>query len=290
VNRIICLCGTVLLFAATKTGVLAQDQAGASDASSAQQTAPASDDGLELAKKLSNPVASLISVPFQSNFDFGMGNGSGWRYTMNFQPVVPVALNSEWNIISRTILPVIHQHNVAGIGTQSGLGDTEKFGVGPTFLALRPEHAWTYGALTNHIWSVAGSDDRASVNSTFIQPFLAYNTRDAWTYTVNAEMSYDWNVNHWSVPVHLTISKLVRFGRHPVSFGGALRCWATSPAGGPENCGFRFIVTRCFLGRALLVRFYAAYGPYGVAGGWAAYGPRIGTLRGAASPGGLYAT
>lgn len=279
-NRLLYLCGTLFLFAAVDAGALAQEPTAASDPATTQQTSPGSDDAHELAKKLSNPVASLISVPFQSNFDFGMGSGSGWRYTMNFQPVIPVALNSKWNLISRTILPVIHQHNVAGTGTQSGLGDitqslffsprepkrfiwgvgpalliptatndllgTEKFGIGPTVLVLKQQNAWTYGALTNHIWSVAGSDDRASVNSTFIQPFLAYNTRDAWTYTVNAEMSYDWTGNHWSIPLHFQVSKLTRFGKHPVSFGGALRCWATSPAGGPENCGFRFIVTPLF--------------------------------------------
>ena len=242
-----------------------------------QNQAESGSDAQELAKKLSNPVASLISFPFQSNLDFGMGSGSGWRYQMNIQPVIPFRLNAKWNLISRTILPVIHQHNVAGEGTQSGLGDitqsfffatteesgftwavgpvvliptatndllgTEKLGVGPTFLALKQQGAWTYGALTNHVWSVAGSDDRASVSSTFLQPFLAYNTRDAWTYSLNTESSYDWTGNAWSVPINVTVSKLVKFGRHPVSFGGGVRCWVTSPAGGPENCGLRFVVT-----------------------------------------------
>ena len=245
------------------------------------QSAPqAGSDAHELAKKLSNPVSSLISAPFQSNFDFGMGAGSGWRYQLNFQPVIPIRLNSKWNLISRTILPVIHQHNVANAGSQSGLGDithsfffspaeskrvvwavgpalliptatdellgTEKFGAGPTFLVLKQQHGWTYGALTNHIWSFAGDDDRASVNSTFLQPFLAYNTRDAWTYTLNTESSYDWNGNNWSVPINFTLSKLTKFGKHPVSLGGGIRCWATSPTGGPENCGFRFVVTPLF--------------------------------------------
>ena len=237
-------------------------------------------DAHELAKKLSNPVASLISFPFQSNFDFGMGEGSGWRYTLNIQPVVPFRLNSKWNVISRTILPVIHQHNVANVGTQSGLGDitqslffspaeekrliwavgpafliptatddllgTGRFGVGPTVLALKQQHGWTYGALSNHIWSVAGDDDRAKVNSTFLQPFLAYNTKDAWTYTVNTESSYDWIGNNWSIPINFTITKLTKFGKHPVSLGGGIKCWANSGPGGPENCGLRIVVTPLF--------------------------------------------
>lgn len=247
----------------------------AADTGEAQNQPAAADDAHELAKKLSHPVASLISFPFQSNFDFGMGSGSGWRYQLNIQPVIPFLLNSEWNLISRTILPVIYQRNV--VGTQSGLGDitqsffisppskngftwavgpallippatndslgTEKFGVGPTVRALRQKEGWTYGALTNHIWSVAGSVDRASVNSTFRQPSPAYNTRDAWTYTVNTESSYDWTANHWSVPINVTLSKLVKFGGPPVSLGGGIRCWVTSPAGGPENCGFGMVVT-----------------------------------------------
>jgi hypothetical protein len=81
---------------------------------------------------------------------------------------------------------------------------TEKFGIGPTFLILKQEHGWTSGVFTNHIWSVAGSDSRADVNSTFLQPFLSYNTKDGWTYGVNTESSYDWTANHWSVPVHFT--------------------------------------------------------------------------------------
>ena len=239
-----------------------------------------SGDAHELAKQLSNPISSLISFPLQSNFDFGMGAGSGWRYTLNIQPVVPISLNPKWNMISRTIAPIIYQHNVAGVSTQNGLGDisqslffsptdskrfvwgvgpqfliptatndllgTEKFALGPTVIVLKQKEAWTYGALANHVWSVAGDDTRSNVNSTFIQPFLAYNTKDAWTYSVNTETTYDWTANHWNVPVHFQISKLVHFGKQPVSLGGAVRCWATSSSGGPEGCGLRVIVTPLF--------------------------------------------
>lgn len=66
----------------------------------------------ELVKQLSNPVSSLVSVPFQNNFDFNLGAGQGWRYTLNFQPVVPIKLNADWNLIVRTSVPFIHQENL----------------------------------------------------------------------------------------------------------------------------------------------------------------------------------
>ena len=235
----------------------------------------------ELAKKLSNPVASLISFPLQSNFDFGMGTGSGWRYTLNVQPVIPIKLSDNWNLISRTIIPVIHQGNVTGPNTsQNGLGDTvqsfffspnktepliwavgpvvliptatdqalgaQKWGVGPTALALKQKEGWTYGVLANHIWSVAGKSNRADVSATFIQPFLSYSTKDAWTYSINTESTYDWNSDSWSIPINPFISKLVRFGKQPVSFGAGLKCWVTTPTGGPEGCGVRIVVTALF--------------------------------------------
>jgi hypothetical protein len=184
-------------------------------------------------------------------------------------------------LISRTIIPIIHQGNVTGPNTsQSGLGDTvqslffspnktepliwaigpviliptatnaslggQKWGVGPTALALKQKKGWTYGMLANHIWSVAGKSNRAEVNATFIQPFLSFTNRQAWTYGINTESTYDWNGHSWSVPINPSISKLVRFGKQPVSFGGGLKCWVTTPTGGPEGCGLRIVVTALF--------------------------------------------
>ncbi len=240
-----------------------------------------SNETAELSKKLANPVSSLISFPVQTNFDFRMGTGSGWRMTTNIQPVIPIALNKEWNLISRTIVPIIHQGNVTGPDTsQSGLGDTvqslfispnkaepfiwgigpailvptatndflgnKQLGLGPTAVVLKQQKGWTVGALWNHLWRVAGGSGRPRVNADFIQPFVTYSTRDGWSYALNTESTYDWTGNSWAVPIHFQISKIVRFGKQPVSFGGAMRCWATSPTGGPEGCGLRIVVTGLF--------------------------------------------
>ena len=86
--------------------------------------------------------------------------------------------------------------------TDDALG-AEKWAVGPTGVVLKQEGHWTYGALANHLWSVAGSDSRADISATFVQPFLAYTTKTAWTFTANSESTYDWENDDWSVPVNL---------------------------------------------------------------------------------------
>jgi hypothetical protein len=123
---------------------------------------------------------------------------------------------------------------------------SQKFGIGPTVVVLKQKNKWTVGTLFNHVWSVAGKESRSDVSSTFLQPFLSYTTKTAWTITLNTESTYDWTAEAWSVPIHLQASKLVKFGKQPISIGGGLRCWATSPAGGPHWCGFRIIFTPLF--------------------------------------------
>jgi hypothetical protein len=242
------------------------------------------DDDADLAKKLSNPIASLISVPFQNNFDFDIGpDRDGERWTLNVQPVVPIRLNDDWNVISRTILPIIDQNDIfPGSGEQFGLGDTtqslffspaatgpggiiwgagpvfflptgtdellsaEKWGIGPTLVVLKQFDGWTVGALMNQIWSVAGNDDRDDISSTFLQPFISYTTPDAWTFTLNTESSYDWKAGQWSVPINATVSKLLKFGRQPVSIGGDFKYWAESPDTGPHGAAARAIITFLF--------------------------------------------
>jgi hypothetical protein len=238
----------------------------------------------ELAKKLSNPVAALISVPLQYNYDHKIGaQEQGHRSLLNIQPVVPVSVNEAWNVISRTILPVIDQHDIfPGAGDQTGTGDVvqsfflspkaptasgwiwgagpvflvptgsdpllgaEKWGTGPTAVVLKQDGPWTYGALANHIWSFAGDNNRADVNSTFLQPFFSYTTKDAWTFTLNSESTYDWKAHQWSVPINVVVSKVTKVGGQLISVGAGVRYWAESPDSGPEGWGARLVLTLLF--------------------------------------------
>jgi hypothetical protein len=244
----------------------------------------AEQDATELAKQLSNPVAALISVPLQFNFDENIGPAEeGDRTTLNIQPVIPASLNDKWNLITRVILPVIAQDDIyPGAGSQSGTGDTvasaffspkaptsggwiwavgpvlllptgsdtlltsDKWGAGPTGLMLKQHHGWTYGALVNHIWSFAGESERDEVSSTFLQPFLSFTTPKAVTYGVNFEGSYDWTGEQWSLPLHATMTKVTKVGGQLLSFGGGVRYWVDSPDSGAHDLGVRLIFTLLF--------------------------------------------
>jgi hypothetical protein len=234
-------------------------------------------DSQDLAKKLANPVASLISIPFDLDYDQNIGTADdGERITLIAKPVVPITLNSNWNLISRTILPLVSQDDIfPGAGDQTGLGDilqnfffspakptaggliwgagpvilfptatndllgSEKWGLGPTGLILKQSGPFTYGMLFNHIWDVAGDDNRADISNTFLQPFVSYTTPTAWTYALQTESTYSWETENWSVPINFAISKLTKLGKLPVQYKAGVRYWADSPNSGPEGWGFK---------------------------------------------------
>lgn len=238
----------------------------------------------QLAKKLSNPIASLISLPFQFNYDEQVGDGDdGTKATLNIQPVIPVSIGENWNMISRTILPVINQRNVfTDAGSQKGVGDivqslffspkaltesgwtwgvgpviliptgaeneltADHWGLGPTGVALKQQGPWTMGALVNHIWSIDDAEGRPDVNATFLQPFLSHTNTNAVTLTINSESTYNWESEQWSVPVNFIATKMSRIGNQMVSWGGGVRYYADSTDTGPDGWGARLMLTFLF--------------------------------------------
>jgi hypothetical protein len=235
----------------------------------------------DLAQELTNPIADIITLPIQMNFDNDIGiNDQGSKVVTNIQPVMPFEVNQDWNLISRTIMPVVQQDEVfPGQGSQFGLGDINMslffspkrptasgitWGVGPVFLlptatdpliggkkwgvgigtvALTLRDRWTIGGLANHIWSVAGDDDRSDISNTFIQPFVAYTLPSAWTFSVQSETNYNWKTEQWSVPLNFSVSKLAKIGKLPVSLQGGVGYWLESPDTGPEGVRYRLQAT-----------------------------------------------
>jgi hypothetical protein len=243
----------------------------------------AEDSDLELAKKLTNPLSDLISVPLQYNYDKDIGpNDDGSKSVLNIQPIWPFSLNADWNLVTRTIMPLVDQHDIPVKGeNKSGLGDIlqsfffspkepvhgwllgagpvflypsatdsllggEKWGAGPTVVALQQDNGWTYGMMANHVESFAGNEDRNYISSTFLQPFIAYTTKTRTTISLNTESTYDWHNSAWSVPVNLAVGQLFRIGKLPMQLTAGVRYWAVSQDDGPEGFGARLVLTFIF--------------------------------------------
>jgi hypothetical protein len=238
----------------------------------------------EIAKKTQNPVASLISVPMKLDYDRNIGPvEQGDKYQLTVQPVIPFSISTDWNLISRSLIPLIDQKDLApGSGTQSGLGDitqqfyfspkaptaegwiwgvgpqilmrtgtdnlsADKWGLGPDAVVLKQEHGWTYGALANHTWSVSGSSEAKDISATYVQPFLSFMTKTYTIFGINSESTYDWKTSQWSVPVNLTVTQMLRIGGQLLTVQGGVRYWADTPDGiGPEGWGFRLQLTLLF--------------------------------------------
>ena len=236
----------------------------------------------ELAKKLSNPVAALISVPFQNNTDVGIGQYNASRNTLNFQPVIPISLSPKLNLVTRYIIPFISQRNITGEGTsQNGLADavvsawfspakakngmvwgvgpvfllpiatddilgTKKWGVGPTALVLKQFNGWTLGALANQIWSFAGDAGRSDVNQMFVQPFMSYNWKSGAGLGLMSEITQNWTSSTTSVYIIPSITAVTKLGSQIVSLVIGPRFQVAAPEGTNADFGVRAAVILVF--------------------------------------------
>jgi len=210
----------------------------------------------ELAKIAQNPVGNMISVPFQNNTNFNFGPEKGTQNILNIQPVIPIELNKEWNVITRTILPVISQPGLApGEGRTNGVGDlqftaflspadpgewiwgvgpivqapihsddlgNDHWGLGPSFVVLHVAKGspWVYGVLVNNLWSVGSGNGSPSYSNGLAQPFLNYNFPGG-TYLTSAPiMTANWKADgsqRWTVPLGGGVGKIFHFGKLPVN-------------------------------------------------------------------------
>jgi hypothetical protein len=235
-------------------------------------------DATDLAKQTQNPVSSLISVPLQGNWDFGLGDRDATGTLLNIQPVMPFGISKTTNVILRVIMPLASQPGSDG-GRINGLGDivttaffspaksgriiwglgpvfllpaatnnalaTEKFGVGPSVVALTQPGNWTVGILFNQLWSTSGANDRPDVNQTFLQPFANYNIGNGLSAGVSAEATGNWEADEtWTIPLLFNVSKVALLGQRPVNFQFAAGPTVAGPEGGATS---RFRLAATFL-------------------------------------------
>ncbi|MGA7980729.1 MAG: neuromedin U [Chromatiaceae bacterium] len=211
----------------------------------------------DLAKLAQNPVGNLISIPFQNNTNLHYGPEQGTQNILNIQPVIPVSINEDWNIITRTIVPVVWMPSLGPeIDSTSGIGDTVftaflspakpgkwiwgagpvvqlptntsdelgngNWGLGPSFVLLHIEHGdpWVYGALVNNVWSLTNDQHGGYYNNGLIQPFLNYNFKGGLYLTSAPILTVDWTAdsdNRWTIPIGGGVGKIFHFGKLPVN-------------------------------------------------------------------------
>jgi len=228
----------------------------------------------ELAKLAQNPVGNLISLPFQNNSNLNVGTQKATQNILNIQPVIPISVSNDWNVITRTILPVISTPSIFPTGSRiDGIGDVvftaflspahpgkwiwgagpvvqlpvnsskelgnNNWGMGPSAVVLHldPDDPWLYGVLVNNIWSLSSSQQGGAYNNGLIQPFLNYNTPSGLYLTSSPIATVNWNAasgQQWTVPVGGGLGKIFHLGGVPVNASIAAYYNVIKPDLGPN--------------------------------------------------------
>ena len=209
----------------------------------------------DIAKQAQNPIENMISVPFENDFYPHTGFKKEDSYVLEMKPVVPFTLSKDWSLITRTVIPIAQEPDVApGVNGTTGLGDvqlslffsprkagpviwgagpvvsfptatedilgTKKLSAGPTVVVLKIKGHWLFGTLAQNLWSVAGPKGRPDVNQMLVQPFVNYNLPHKWYLTSSPIITANWEVKpeeRWVVPVGGGVGKIVRLGKLPVN-------------------------------------------------------------------------
>jgi len=206
-----------------------------------------------LAKAAQNPVANMISLPLQNNTNLNIGPDDETQNVLNIQPVWPFEINEDWNLITRTILPVMSNPDpLTGEGRVDGIGDTQFsaffspkeseiiWGVGPVLVLPTASHdalgskkwsagisavvlampgRWVVGGLVSNVWSFAGAG-KEDVNLFTLQPFVNYNFDDGWYLTTAPIITANWEADtdhRWTVPLGGGVGKIFKIGKQPVN-------------------------------------------------------------------------
>jgi len=224
------------------------------------------DEGKDLAKKAQNPIANLISVPFQNNTSFDIGSYDRTSNVLNIQPVVPFY---DGRLVTRTILPVVYQPDIfSESGGSTGLGDlnftafytpesekimvgagpilvfptggeergAQKWSAGPSVVVISTPGPWVLGVLWNNIWSYAGDEEARDVNQMLIQYFINYNFPGFYI-TSAPIITANWKApegQKWIVPFGIGIGKLMKLGKLPVNMTAQYYYNAVTPDYGPK--------------------------------------------------------
>jgi hypothetical protein len=214
-------------------------------------------DDTALAKKLQNPIGDLYSFPFQSNTNFQYGPHKGTQEILNIQPVIPVHVNEDWNVITRTILPLVWNPSLSPIDTVPfGTGPTtfsaflsprnptngwlwgagpvvqiptisdpslgsNVWGAGPTGVLVYMNGPWVAGALANNVWSFGGTSGSGGTryNMFLMQPFVNYNFGGGWYVGSAPIITANWlgEGGKWTVPMGALAGRVFKVGKLPIN-------------------------------------------------------------------------
>lgn len=237
----------------------------------------------ELAQDVATPSPEFTSIQMYYDFSQNLGRfDTGKISTLSIIPTIPIKINQDWNIISRTNISIIRTEAIVPrSGVVGGLSNVQQtfflspnpkgssfiWGIGPSFFLptatdkrigsyqtgvgpaigfLKTTGHWIFGVRMTQIWHAAGPipfRGGQPLNFLYTEPMVSYTTDHGWTYGINAESVYDWSRKKWLLPLNFTVEKLLMQNSFPISLGVGFRYYAASPNDGPKGWGVRLTAT-----------------------------------------------